>query len=137
MFAISEQNCFFNLLCFPIKSVIFFITLEKSKKHFNFVNYFKFQDFFNIVLFDSETVLWKDDLVFATAENKADATEFVKRHYQKMRGGTDIKLAYSTAFDLLDPYITESCLFYLFIIFVHLFEITVLQKYNVINLIFT
>ena len=71
------------------------------KKHF-----FYFQDFFNIILFNSGITKWKDDLVFATPENKAKAIEFVKSN-AIAGGGTNIKMAYSSAFDLFDPYIKE------------------------------
>merc|ERR1719354_1245853 len=64
------------------------------------------KDFFNIILFNSGITKWKDDLVFATPENKAKAIEFVKRN-ANAGGGTNIKMAYSSAFDLFDPYFKE------------------------------
>merc|ERR1719376_857886 len=64
------------------------------------------KDFFNIVLFNSGITKWKDDFMFATPENKAKAIDFVRRN-ANAGGGTNIKMAYSSAFDLFDPYIKE------------------------------
>ena len=44
--------------------------------------------------------------MFATPENKAKAIDFVKSD-GSAHGGTNINLAYSSAFDLFDPYIKE------------------------------
>ena len=93
---------------FDVKLIFTLYTLLSVmlKKHFIFI----FKDFFNIVLFNSGITKWKDDFMFATPENKAKAVDFVRRN-ANAGGGTNIKMAYSSAFDLFDPYIKELGMF--------------------------
>ena len=50
----------------------------------------------------------KDDFVFATPENKANAISFVNHLWTLLSSyGNPFRLAFSTAFDLFDPYTAE------------------------------
>lgn len=70
--------------------------------------YFNFKDFFNVMLYQYEVFTMEDDFVYATPENKANAIRFVNYFWTIIGSyGNDFKLAYSTAFDLFDPYTAE------------------------------